>query len=149
MRTYRPLISGAAAPSRANHPLRSGRIVALREGGNAVDAAVATRGARRRRADDAGLGGDGFYHVYEQATGNAVVFNGTGPPLRSACRSAMPGHSAHWTAVGFGPGHPAVDRCTAALAGCLATCSPSYYLAPRGFGATRSYSHFAEEYRRR
>src|SRR5262249_59837255 len=31
-----------------------------------------------------GLGGDGFYHVYVKRTGEAVVFNGTGPAPNAA-----------------------------------------------------------------
>ena len=37
-----------------------------------------------------GLGGDGFYHVYRKATGEAVVFNGTGPRRAPPPRSATP-----------------------------------------------------------
>ena len=70
----------------ANHPLAAqAGLLALRAGGNAVDAAVAT--ALTLAVVEpmmSGLGGDGFYHVYDQATGRAVVFNGTGPAPAAA-----------------------------------------------------------------
>ena len=86
MRTYRPLIIGRRGAVAANHPLAAqAGLLALREGGNAVDAAVATAAALAVvEPMMSGLGGDGFYHVYEQATGNAVVFNGTGPAPAAA-----------------------------------------------------------------
>src|SRR6266436_3715549 len=70
----------------ANHPLAAqAGLLALRAGGNAVDAAVATSLALAVvEPMMSGLGGDGFYHVYEQATGRAVVFNGTGPAPAAA-----------------------------------------------------------------
>ena len=56
MRSYRPLIIGRRGAVAANHPLAAqAGLLALRAGGNAVDAAVATAvGARRGRADDVG-----------------------------------------------------------------------------------------------
>ena len=81
MRSYRPLIIGKRGAVAANHPLaaQSG-LLALRAGGNAVDAAVATAVTLAVvEPMMSGLGGDGFYHVYDQAAGRSVVFNGTGP----------------------------------------------------------------------
>src|SRR5271168_2487613 len=79
-RSYRPLIIGHRGAVAANHPLAAqAGLLALRAGGNAVDAAVAT--ALTLAVVEpmmSGLGGDGFYQVYEQSTGRAVVFNGTG-----------------------------------------------------------------------
>ncbi len=46
-----------------------------------------------------GLGGDGFYQVYEQATGRAVVFNGTGPRPEAATPGVRPRHTADRAAV--------------------------------------------------
>src|SRR6201982_200970 len=81
MRSYRPLIIGRRGAIAANHPLAAqAGLLALRAGGNAVDAAVAT--AMTLAVVEpmmSGLGGDGFYHVYDAATGRAVGFNGTGP----------------------------------------------------------------------
>jgi gamma-glutamyltranspeptidase/glutathione hydrolase len=49
MRSYRPVIIGARGAVAANHPLAAqAGLLALRAGGNAVDAAVAT--GRRSRS---------------------------------------------------------------------------------------------------
>src|SRR5258707_14385249 len=81
IRCYRPLIMGRRGAVAANHPLAAqAGLLALRAGGNAVDAAVAT--AMTLSVVEpmmSGLGGDGFYQVYQQAFGRAVVFNGSGP----------------------------------------------------------------------
>src|SRR4051812_49657694 len=86
MRSYRPVIIGARGAVAANHPLAAqAGLLVLRAGGNAVDAAVAT--AMTLAVVEpmmSGLGGDGFYHVYDQAAGRAVVFNGTGPAPAAA-----------------------------------------------------------------
>src|SRR5438874_3558511 len=80
-RCYRPLIIGRRGAVAANHPLAAqAGLLALRAGGNAVDAAVATALALAVvEPMMSGLGGDGFYHVFDGATGRAVVFNATGP----------------------------------------------------------------------
>src|SRR5438132_12645798 len=85
-RSYRPLIIGRRGAVAANHPLAGqAGLLALRAGGNAVDAAVATALALSVvEPMMSGLGGDGFYHVFDAATGRAVVFNGTGPAPRAA-----------------------------------------------------------------
>src|SRR5689334_19135378 len=81
IRCYRPLIIGRRGAVAANHPLAAqAGLLALRAGGNAVDAAIATAMALAVvEPMMSGLGGDGFYQVYDRATGRAVVFNGTGP----------------------------------------------------------------------
>src|SRR5213079_957160 len=86
LRSYRPLIIGRRGAVAANHPLAAqAGLLALRAGGNAVDAAVATAATLAVvEPMMSGLGGDGFYHVYDQATGRAVVFNGTGPAPTAA-----------------------------------------------------------------
>src|SRR5437667_10466933 len=83
---YRPLIIGRRGAVAANHPLAvQAGLLALRAGGNAVDAAVATAATLAVvEPMMSGLGGDGFYHVYDQSTGRAVVFNGTGPAPAAA-----------------------------------------------------------------
>ncbi len=70
----------------ANHPLAAqAGLVALRDGGNAVDAAAATALALAVvEPMMSGLGGDAFYHFLDGKTGRAVVFNGTGPAPRAA-----------------------------------------------------------------
>src|SRR5882672_4248092 len=85
-RCYRPLIIGRRGVVAANHPLAAqAGLLAMRAGGNAVDAAVATALALAVvEPMMSGLGGDGFYHVFDAKTGRAVVFNGTGPAPRAA-----------------------------------------------------------------
>src|SRR6202045_5336348 len=86
IRCYRPLITGKHGAAAANHPLAAqAGLMALRAGGNAVDAAVATALALSVvEPMMSGLGGDAFYHVFDQASGRAIVFNGTGPAPRAA-----------------------------------------------------------------
>ena len=86
IRCYRPLIIGRRGAVAANHPLAAqAGLLALRAGGNAADAAVATALALAVvEPMMSGLGGDGFYHVFDQASGRAVVFNGTGPAPQAA-----------------------------------------------------------------
>src|SRR4029077_14333595 len=86
LRSYRPLIIGRRGAVAANHPLAAqAGLMALRAGGNAVDAAVATAVTFAVvEPMMSGLGGDGFYQVYQQATGRAVVFNGSGPAPEAA-----------------------------------------------------------------
>ena len=153
MRAYRPLAIGRRGAVAANHPLAAqAGLLALRAGGNAVDAAVATAitlGVVEPMMS--GLGGDGFYQVYEQASGRAVVFNGTGP----APAAASPERYAH--AI------PRTGPLSVSVPGTLAALDQMHKsfgrlpwrdlfqeaiaFARDGFGATRSYCHFAEEYR--
>ncbi len=152
-RSYRPLAIGRRGAVAANHPLaaQSG-LMALRAGGNAVDAAVAA--ALTLSVVEpmmSGLGGDGFYHVYDQASGQAVVYNGTGPAPAAA------------TADRYAGGIPRTGPLSVSVPGMLAAlglmhrdfgrlawrdlCAEAIGYARDGFGATRAYSHFADEYR--
>src|SRR6202022_1605951 len=81
LRCYRPLIIGRRGAVAANHPLAAqAGLLALRAGGNAVEAAGATAGPLGVVEPMMwGVGGDGFYQVYQQASGHAVVFSGSGP----------------------------------------------------------------------
>ncbi len=81
IRCYRPLIIGRRGAVAANHPLAAqAGLMALRAGGNAVDAALATALALSVvEPMMSGLGGDAFYHVFDAKSGRAIVFNGTGP----------------------------------------------------------------------
>src|SRR5471032_1166916 len=86
LRCYRPLIAGTRGAAAANHPLAAqAGLMALRAGGNAVDAAVATALALAVvEPMMSGLGGDAFYHVFDAKTGRSVVFNGSGPAPSAA-----------------------------------------------------------------
>jgi gamma-glutamyltranspeptidase/glutathione hydrolase len=98
-----------------------------------------------------GLGGDGFYHVWDQAAGRAVVFNGTGPAPAAATPERYAGGiprtgplsvSVPGTVAGLGAMHrkygrlPWRDLFAEAIA-----------FARDGFGVTQAYGHFANEYR--
>src|SRR5438445_693735 len=153
MRSYRPLNIGRRGAVAANHPLAAqAGLLALRSGGNAVDAAVATAAALAVvEPMMSGLGGDGFYHVYDHATRRAVIFNGTGPAPAAA------------TPERYAAGIPRIGPLSVSVPGTLAGLDAMHrsfgrlpwhdlfaeaiVLARAGFGATRSYSHFAGEYR--
>jgi gamma-glutamyltranspeptidase len=153
MRCYRPVIIGARGAVAANHPLATqAGLLALRAGGNAVDAAVATAVTLAVvEPMMSGLGGDGFYHVWDQARSRAVVFNGTGPAPAAATPDRYAGEiprtgplsvSVPGTVSALGQMHqeygrlPWRDLFAEAIA-----------YARDGFGATRAYTHFADEYR--
>ena len=92
IRCYRPLIIGRRGAVAANHPLAAqAGLIALRAGGNAVDAALAT--ALTLSVVEpmmSGLGGDAFYHVFDAKSGRAIVFNGTGSASEARPPSATP-----------------------------------------------------------
>jgi gamma-glutamyltranspeptidase/glutathione hydrolase len=153
LRCYRALIMGKRGAVAANHPLAAqAGLLALRAGGNAIDSAVAT--AMTRAVVEpmmSGLGGDGFYQVYDQATRRAVVFNGSGP----APTAATPGR--------YASGIPRIGPLSASVPGMLAGLAAMHRsfgrlpwhelfteaiaFARDGFGATPHYRHFAAEYR--
>jgi gamma-glutamyltranspeptidase len=153
MRSYRPLIIGRRGAVAANHPLAAqAGLLALRAGGNAVDAAVAT--AMTLAVVEpmmSGLGGDGFYHFYEHASGRAVVFNGTGPAPAAATPERYAGEIPR-----IGPLSISVPGTVAALGAMHRSFGrlpwrdlfgEAIGFARDGFGATHSYIHFAGEYR--
>ncbi len=153
MRSYRPLGIGRRGAVAANHPVAAqAGLLALRAGGNAVDAAVATAAALCVvEPMMSGLGGDGFYQVYQQATGRAIVFNGTGPAPAAATPERYAGGIAR-----IGPLSVSVPGMVAALDlmhrdfGRLPwreLFSEAIGCARDGFAATRAYGHFADEYR--
>src|SRR5215471_7867814 len=153
MRSYRPLIIGRRGAVAANHPLAAqAGLLALRAGGNAVDAAVATAVTLAVvEPMMSGLGGDGFYQVYEQATQRAVVFNGTGPAPAAA------------TPERYAGGIPRIGPLSVSVPGMLGGLAAMHRsfgrlpwrelfteaiaFARDGFGATPHYRHFAAEYR--
>jgi gamma-glutamyltranspeptidase/glutathione hydrolase len=153
MRSYRPLAIGRRGAVAANHPLAAqAGLLALRAGGNAVDAAVAT--ALTLSVVEpmmSGLGGDGFYQVYSPASRGAFVFNGTGPAPLTA------------TAERYAAGIPRIGPMSVSVPGMLAGLelmhrefgrvpwpdlfAEAIVYARDGFAATRAYCHFAAEYR--
>jgi gamma-glutamyltranspeptidase/glutathione hydrolase len=126
--------------------------MALRAGGNAVDAAVATAVTLAVvEPMMSGLGGDGFYHVYQQTSGRGVVFNGSGPAPEAA------------TPERYAGGIPRVGPLSVSVPGMLAGIDAMHRsfgrlpwrdlfaeaigFARDGFAATPHYRHFAGEYR--
>ncbi|HTT92723.1 MAG TPA: gamma-glutamyltransferase [Acidimicrobiales bacterium] len=150
-RCYRPLIIGKRGAAAANHPLAAqAGLMVLRDGGNAVDAAVATAMALAVvEPMMSGLGGDGFYHVLDAKTQKSVVFNGTGP----APRAASPDR--------YGTGIPRTGPLSVSVPGMLAGVAKMHRhygslpwarlfdeavrLAHDGFGATAHYRNFSAE----
>ena len=151
LRCYRPLIMGRRGAVAANHPLAAqAGLMALRAGGNAVDAAVATTLALSVvEPMMSGLGGDGFYHLFEAKTGRAVVFNGTGPAPRAA------------TPERYGGGIPRTGPLSVSVPGLVAGLgmmhqqfgrlpwrdlfAEAIHYARDGFAATPHYRHFAAD----
>jgi gamma-glutamyltranspeptidase / glutathione hydrolase len=150
-RSYRPVIIGRRGAVASNHPLATqAGLLALRAGGNSVDAAV-TVAATLSVVEPfmSGLGGDGFYHVHMRRTGESVVFNGTGPAPRAATAEryaaglppagplavSVPGSVGAWGAMHARFGRrPWSSLLEAAV-----------HYARDGFGVTRACRHFAGE----
>jgi gamma-glutamyltranspeptidase/glutathione hydrolase len=151
-RSYRPLIIGRRGAVAANHPLAAqAGLLTLQAGGNAVDAAVAVAATLSVvEPYMSGLGGDGFYHVHVQRTGEALVFNGTGPapraatparyaagiPLAGALAASVPGSVGAWGAL-----HQRLGRRPWA-----SLFEAAVHYAREGFGATRACRHFTGEH---
>ena len=151
IRCYRPLIVGKRGAAAANHPLAAqAGLMALRDSGNAVDAAVATALALAVvEPMMSGLGGDGFYHVFDAKTSKTVVFNGTGPAPRAASPQCYRAGIPH-----TGPLSVSVPGMLAGLGemhrhyGSLPwarLCTEAVRLARDGFGATAHYRNFSAE----
>ena len=151
IRCYRPLIIGRRGAVAANHPLAAqAGLLALRAGGNAVDAAVAA--ALTLAVVEpmmSGLGGDGFYHVFDARTGRAVVFNGTGPAPQAATPERYAGGiprtgpmsvSVPGMVAGLGMMHREFGRLP-----WRDLFAEAIHYARDGFGATPHYRHFARE----
>ncbi|SDR07802.1 gamma-glutamyltranspeptidase / glutathione hydrolase [Rhizobiales bacterium GAS191] len=149
-RSHRPLIMGRNGAVGANHPMAAqAGLDLLRQGGNAVDAAVAASLALGVcEPMMSGLGGDGFYHVF-MTGGSAEVFNGTGPAPMAATperhRDGIPVTGPESVSVpgalaGLAAMHQAHGRLPFAQ-----LCAPAIQLARHGFAATHGYRHFASE----
>jgi gamma-glutamyltranspeptidase len=152
IRCYRPLNIGRRGATAANHPLAAqAGLMALRDGGNAVDAGVATALALAVvEPMMSGLGGDAFYHVLDAKTGRTIVFNGSGPAPRAA------------TPERYAAGIPRTGPLSVSVPGMLGglgmmhaeygtlpwakLCAEAIRLAREGFGATPHYRHFAGDF---
>jgi gamma-glutamyltranspeptidase/glutathione hydrolase len=152
IRCYRPLIIGRRGAVAANHPLAAqAGLLALRAGGNAVDAAVATALALSVvEPMMSGLGGDAFYNIFDAAAGRAVVVNATGPAPLAATpdryRDGIPrtgpmSASVPGMVAGLGMMHRRFGRLPWRDLFAEAT-----HYAREGYGATPHYRHFAEEH---
>ncbi len=158
VRTHRPLIMGRNGAVASNHPVATqAGLDVLRAGGNAVDAALATAltlGVVEPHMS--GIGGDGFYHVFEARTGRSSVFNGTGAAPMAATAD-------HYRAradgiPNFGVLSISVPGCVAGLSAMHAAFGERDWgglfgaaiaAARDGFAATHAYRHFAREHRHR
>jgi gamma-glutamyltranspeptidase/glutathione hydrolase len=152
IRCYRPLIIGRRGAVAANHPLAAqAGLLALRAGGNAVDAAVAT--ALTLSVVEpmmSGLGGDGFYNIFDAKAGRAAVINATGPAARAATperyaagipRTGPMSVSVPGLVAGLGMMHRRYGRLPWPE---LFAEAISY--ARDGYGATPHYRHFAADH---
>jgi gamma-glutamyltranspeptidase len=153
MRSHRPLAIGRRGAVAADHPLAAqAGLLALRAGGNAVDAAVAT--AITLAVVEpmmSGLGGDGFYQVWWRPRHRAAVFNGSGPAPAAA------------TAAHYQRGIPRSGPLSVSVPGMLAGLGMMHRefghlpwrdlfgeaigYAGDGFAATRAYCRSAAEWR--
>src|SRR6516225_7663647 len=152
-RCYRPLIIGRRGAVAANHPLAAqAGLMALRAGGNAIDAAVATAVTLAVvEPMMSGLGGDGFYQVYEQASERAVVFNGSGPAPAAATPERYAGGIPRVGALSVSvPGMLAGIAAMHQSFGRLPWCelfAEAITFACDGFAVTPHYRHLARDYR--
>ncbi|MBV1796341.1 gamma-glutamyltransferase [Siccirubricoccus sp. G192] len=155
LRSHRPLIMGRRGAVASNHPVATqAGLDVLREGGNAVDATIATSLALGvAEPHMSGLGGDGFYHLHGAATGLAVTVNATGAaplaatperyregiPVQGPLSISTPGLLAGLASLHAGFGSLPWAR----------LCAPAIEAARDGVAVTHAYRHFAGEQRTR
>jgi gamma-glutamyltranspeptidase len=151
LRTWRPLVMGRRGAVAANHPLAAEAGVAiLRRGGNAADAYVAAASTLAVvEPHMSGLGGEGFALVYSAATGEASVVNATGrAPLAATPERFRDGIPAHGPATSITPclvdGWCEVQSRFGTLP-LSALLESAIYYAREGFGATRTFCHYASD----
>lgn len=152
LRTWRPVIMGRSGAVASNHPLatRAG-YEALRAGGNAADAAVAVGAAIGVvEPNMSGVGGDGFFLVWDATAREGTVIHACGHapapatterygshiPLTGPMSASVPGLAGGWEALRawFGT-RRAPELYTAAIE-----------YARDGFPATRRFCHFARQH---
>ncbi len=153
-RAWRTSIMGRRGAVGTNHPLATqAGLDVLRAGGNAVDASVAISLVLSVvEPMMSGLGGDGFYQVYDAKTGRTRCWNATGSaptgatvdrfraggiavrgPLSVSTPCFLAGMAAMHAALGTQPWGALV--------------APSIEHARDGFPATHHYRHFAADVR--
>lgn len=148
-RTNRPLLIGKSGAVASNHPVATqAGLDVLREGGNAVDAAVAmslVMGVVEPYMS--GLGGDGFYQTFDASDGSGMVFNGAGPAPASwgnGPQSSLPSTGPLASSV---PGSLSAVWCMHAAKGSLPWArlvEPAIHAAADGFGATYTFIRFTK-----
>lgn len=86
--TWRPVVMGKFGMVAAEHPLQAAAgLRVLREGGNAIDAALAVFYMTAvTEPSEAGLGGDGFILAYVRKLDRVVLINGSGGAPQLATR---------------------------------------------------------------
>jgi gamma-glutamyltranspeptidase/glutathione hydrolase len=92
--TWRPIIVGRNGIVAAEHPLQAqAGMRVLRDGGNAIDAAIAVFYMTAvTEPSEAGLGGDGFILAYIKALDRVVLINGSGGAPKLATRDFYQQH---------------------------------------------------------
>jgi gamma-glutamyltranspeptidase/glutathione hydrolase len=151
LRSHRPLIMGRRGAVATNHPVATqAGLDVLRDGGNAVDATVAVSLALGVvEPHMSGLGGDGFWQVWDAGRLSSTCVNGTGAAPAAATPEAYAGGiPVH------GPRSASVPGLVAGLAllhqrfGTLPWArlfEPAVAAAREGFAATHAWRHFAGE----
>jgi gamma-glutamyltranspeptidase len=157
IRARRPLIMGRRGAVATNHPVATAAgMDVLRDGGTAVDAAVAislTLGVVEPHMS--GLGGDGFYHHWSAKTGRAETYAGTG---QAPAAATIARYRSEGGIPVFGPLSVQTPGKVAGLAALHAAhgarpwgalFGPAIEAARDGFAATHALRHFIGENRRR
>ncbi|MYB15552.1 MAG: gamma-glutamyltransferase [Chloroflexi bacterium] len=138
--SHRPVVMGRRGMVCAGHPLAAeAGVRILRQGGNAVDAAIAVAASLNVvEPMMSGIGGDGFIMVYSKAEGRVRVVNATGPAGQEAtreryARDGIPQKGALSVSVpallhGWLDAHEAIGRLSLG-----AVLAPAIELAAEGF----------------
>jgi gamma-glutamyltranspeptidase/glutathione hydrolase len=149
VRTWRPVIMGRQGAVVSNHPLATqAGFDVLRAGGNAADAAVAV-GTTLAVVEPfmSGVGGDGFFLVWEAGPCEATVIQATGQAPSGATleayRDGIPHTGVRSTSVPGLPGGWEVLRARFGSRSAAELFAAAISHAREGFSATRRFCHFA------
>ncbi|MEM7029412.1 MAG: gamma-glutamyltransferase [Chloroflexota bacterium] len=95
--THRPTVTGRRGMVSSAHPLASvAGLRILMEGGNAIDAAVATAAALNVvEPYMSGIGGDGYMHIYHSGTGDHQILDYMGLSPKATTLDAFDSEEAH------------------------------------------------------